>query len=82
LTHTTVVLRTSPNRALLLLPTVAPWLKVCEAVDYLRIVAPAMVVPIHQVMLAKPEKYYGLLRELRPAGTDLQIAVVGELLEL
>jgi hypothetical protein len=32
--------------------------------------------------LAKPEKYYGLFRELRPAGTDLQIAVLGELLLL
>jgi hypothetical protein len=41
-----------------------------------------MAVPIHQAILAKPEKYYGLFRELRPAGTDLQIAVLGELLLL
>jgi L-ascorbate metabolism protein UlaG (beta-lactamase superfamily) len=67
---------------LLLLPTVAPWLKISEAVEYLRAVAPALAVPIHQAILAKPQKYYGLFRELRPAGTDLQIAVVGESLKL
>jgi hypothetical protein len=63
---------------LLLLPTAAPWLKVSEAVDYLRAVAPALAVPIHQAILAKPEKYYGLFRELAPTGTDIQIALHGE----
>lgn len=67
---------------LLLLPTVAPWLKVSEAVDYLRAVGPALAVPIHQAILAKPEKYYGWFRELSPAGTDIQIAVHGEALKL
>lgn len=67
---------------LLLLPTAAPWLKVSEAVDYLRAVAPALVVPIHQAILAKPDKYYRLFRELAPAGTDLQIATQGEALKL
>ncbi|MGH3695237.1 MAG: MBL fold metallo-hydrolase [Pseudonocardiaceae bacterium] len=67
---------------LLLLPTAAPWLKVSEAVDYLRAVAPAMAVPIHQAILAKPEKHYGLFRELAPAATDIQIAVHAEPLEL
>jgi L-ascorbate metabolism protein UlaG (beta-lactamase superfamily) len=67
---------------LLLLPTAAPWLKVSEAVDYLRAVAPALAVPIHQAILAKPDKYYGLFRELAPAGTDLQIATQGEALKL
>ena len=67
---------------LLLLPTAAPWLKVSEAVDYLRAVAPALAVPIHQAILAKPDKYYGLFRELAPTGTDLQIAGLGEALKL
>jgi L-ascorbate metabolism protein UlaG (beta-lactamase superfamily) len=53
---------------LLLLPTAAPWLKVAEAVDYLRAIAPPLAVPIHQAILATPEKYYGLFRELAPAG--------------
>lgn len=66
----------------LLLPTAAPWLKVSEAVDYLRAVAPPLAVPIHQAILAKPEKHYGLFRELAPASTDIQIAVHGEPLKL
>lgn len=31
----------------LLLPATAPWLKLAEAVDYLRLVGPAVTVPIH-----------------------------------
>ncbi len=67
---------------LLLLPTAAPWLKLSEAVDYLRAIAPPLAVPIHQAYLATPEKYYGLLRELAPAGTDIQIAAHAEPLKL
>jgi L-ascorbate metabolism protein UlaG (beta-lactamase superfamily) len=67
---------------LLLLPTAAPWLKVSEAVDYLRAVAPSLAVPIHQAILATPEKHYGLFRELAPAGTDIQIAGHAEPLKL
>jgi L-ascorbate metabolism protein UlaG (beta-lactamase superfamily) len=67
---------------LLLLPTAAPWLKVSEAVDYLRAIAPPLAVPIHQAILAKPEKYYGFLRELAPAGTDIQIAAHAEAMKL
>jgi L-ascorbate metabolism protein UlaG (beta-lactamase superfamily) len=68
--------------AVLLLPTAAPWLKVSEAVDYLRTIAPPLAVPIHQAILAMPEKYYGLFRELAPAGTDIQIAPHAEPLKL
>jgi L-ascorbate metabolism protein UlaG (beta-lactamase superfamily) len=67
---------------LLLLPTAAPWLKVSEAVDYLRAIAPPLAVPIHQAILAKPEKYYGFLRELAPAGTDIEIAAHAEAMKL
>jgi L-ascorbate metabolism protein UlaG (beta-lactamase superfamily) len=67
---------------LLLLPTAAPWLKVAEAVDYLRAIAPPLAVPIHQAILATPEKYYGLFRELAPAGTDIQIAAHAEPMKL
>jgi L-ascorbate metabolism protein UlaG (beta-lactamase superfamily) len=63
---------------LLLLPTAAPWLKISEAVDYLRAVSPTLAVPIHQAILAKPEKYHGLLRELAPAATRVQVAVHAE----
>jgi len=40
----------------LLLPVSAPWLKLAEAVDYLRDVAPATVVPIHDAFLSDSGK--------------------------
>jgi L-ascorbate metabolism protein UlaG (beta-lactamase superfamily) len=75
---------TPPDRDvdLLLLPTAAPWLKVSEAVDYLRAIAPPLAVPIHQAILAKPDKHYGLFRELAPTGTDIQIAAHAEPLKI
>ena len=75
---------TPPGRPvdLLLLPTAAPWLKISEAVDYLRALAPPLAVPIHQAILAKPEKHYGLFRELAPAVTTIQIAAHAEPLKL
>jgi L-ascorbate metabolism protein UlaG (beta-lactamase superfamily) len=73
-----------PDRPIevLLLPTAAPWLKVSEAVDYLRAIAPPLAVPIHQAILAKTEKHYDLFRELAPAATHIQIAVHAEPLTL
>ena len=66
----------------LLLPTVAPWFKISEAVDFLRAVDPGLAVPIHQALLARPEKFYGLFRELAPVGTEVHVAVPGEALRL
>lgn len=66
----------------LLLPTVAPWFKISEAVDYLRAVDPGLAVPIHQAILARPEKFYGLLRELAPVGTEVHVVPHGEALKL
>ncbi|MGH3718340.1 MAG: MBL fold metallo-hydrolase [Pseudonocardiaceae bacterium] len=73
-----------PERAVevLLLPTAAPWFKVSEAVDYLRAIAPSLAVPIHQAILARTDKHYGLFRELAPAGTVIQIAAHAEPLKL
>ncbi|MGH3753317.1 MAG: MBL fold metallo-hydrolase [Pseudonocardiaceae bacterium] len=62
----------------LLLPTVAPWFKVSEAVDYLRAVDPGLAVPIHQASLAQPDKYYGFFRELAPAGTEVHVVAHAE----
>lgn len=59
--------------ATLLLPTGAPWLKVSEAVDYLRAVAPRRVVPIHEQTLADPAMHYRFFDNLRPAGTELLV---------
>lgn len=66
----------------LLLPTAAPWLKISEAVDYLRAVDPGLAVPIHQAILARPETFYGLLRELAPVGTEVHVVPHGEALKL
>ena len=66
----------------LLLPTVAPWFKLAEAVDYLRAVDPGLAIPIHQAMLARTEKFYGLFRELAPAGTEIHVAPLGETCQL
>ena len=47
-------------------PAAAPWMKISEAVDYLRAVAPAHAVPIHQGIIAPEARgiYYGRLTEM------------------
>jgi L-ascorbate metabolism protein UlaG (beta-lactamase superfamily) len=57
----------------LFLPTGAPWLKVSEAVDYLRAVAPRTAVPIHEAVLARPAVHYGLFEKLGPTGTAVRV---------
>jgi L-ascorbate metabolism protein UlaG (beta-lactamase superfamily) len=57
----------------LLLPTGAPWLKVGEAVDYLRAMTPRTAVPIHEAVLADPGLHYGLFTNLAPKGTTVKV---------
>jgi L-ascorbate metabolism protein UlaG (beta-lactamase superfamily) len=57
----------------LFLPAGAPWLKVAEAVDYLRAVAPRTAVPIHEAVLTRPAMHYGMFERLGPAGTTIQV---------
>jgi L-ascorbate metabolism protein UlaG (beta-lactamase superfamily) len=47
-------------------PAAAPWMRISEAVDYLRAVAPARAVPIHQGIIAPEARgiYYGRLTEM------------------
>lgn len=54
-------------------PAAAPWMKISEAVDYLRAVAPARAVPIHQGIVAPEARgiYYGRLTEM--TSTDFQV---------
>jgi L-ascorbate metabolism protein UlaG (beta-lactamase superfamily) len=54
-------------------PAAAPWMKISEAVDYLRAVAPARAVPIHQGIIAPKARgiYYGRLSEM--TSTDFQV---------
>jgi len=57
-------------------PAAAPWMKISEAVDYLRAVAPTRAVPIHQGVVAKEARgiYYGRLSEM----TDTDFRVLEE----
>jgi L-ascorbate metabolism protein UlaG (beta-lactamase superfamily) len=54
-------------------PAAAPWMKISEAVDYLRAVAPARAVPIHQGIVEPGARgiYYGRLSEM--TDTDFQV---------
>ncbi|MBO0680130.1 MBL fold metallo-hydrolase [Mycolicibacterium sp. S2-37] len=54
-------------------PAAAPWMKISEAVDYLRAVAPARAVPVHQGIVDPSARgiYYGRLREM--TDTDFQV---------
>lgn len=64
---------------ILLLPIGAPWLKLSEAIDYLRAVAPDIAIPIHQGGLAPAhrELHCALLTKFAPAGTELLVTSTG-----
>lgn len=55
------------------LPTGAPWLKLSEAVDFLRAVAPRTATPIHEAVLAMPEMHYRMFDSLRPKDTTVTL---------
>lgn len=57
-------------------PAAAPWMKVSEAVDYLRAVSPTHAVPIHQGIIAPEARgiFYGRLTEM----TDTDFRVLPE----
>ncbi|HTY71610.1 MAG TPA: MBL fold metallo-hydrolase [Actinomycetes bacterium] len=46
----------------------APWLKLAEAVDYVRAVSPRVAVPIHEGETTDPGKYAGMLAAFSPDG--------------
>ncbi|GFG74376.1 MBL fold metallo-hydrolase [Mycobacterium botniense] len=54
-------------------PAAAPWMKISEAVDYLRAVAPSRAVPIHQGIISPAARgiYYSRLSEM--TSTDFQV---------
>lgn len=54
-------------------PAAAPWMKISEAVDYLRAVAPCHAVPIHQGIITPDARgiYYGRLAEM--SDTDFRV---------
>jgi len=54
-------------------PAAAPWMKISEAVDYLRMVAPTHAVPIHQAIIDPMARgiFYGRLTEM--TNTDFRV---------
>lgn len=65
-------------------PAAAPWLKISEAVDYLRAVAPRLAVPIHDAVLSDAGRQTHLTRltEMRPEGTTFVPLGSGEPLDV
>ncbi|MBB3037405.1 MBL fold metallo-hydrolase [Hoyosella altamirensis] len=58
----------------LAIPAAAPWMKISEAVDFLRSVQPRVAVPIHQGLLSDNGLgiYYGRLKEMSHEGTEFR----------
>ncbi|GAA5044486.1 MBL fold metallo-hydrolase [Nocardia callitridis] len=56
-------------------PTVAPWMKLSEAVDYLRAVNPRTALPIHFGLIREEAQgvYFGRLTEMAPEGTEFRV---------
>ncbi|MDP9026246.1 MAG: MBL fold metallo-hydrolase [Actinomycetota bacterium] len=54
------------------LPVSAPWLKLAEAIDYLRAVAPRVAVPIHQADLVDTGTSYFMVGHFTPDGTTFR----------
>ncbi|MBF6190507.1 MBL fold metallo-hydrolase [Nocardia implantans] len=56
-------------------PAAAPWMRVSEAVDYLRAVAPRVALPIHYGIIRDEAQgiYFGRLSEMAPAGTEFRV---------
>jgi len=66
----------------LALPTMAPWMRMAEAVDYLRAVRPRVAVPIHDGLLRSPDLFYNAFRGLGPQSTELRVLDDGQPAEL
>jgi L-ascorbate metabolism protein UlaG (beta-lactamase superfamily) len=63
---------------LLALPAVAPWMRIADAIDFYRAVAPRTAVPIHEAVAAVPQLYYGMLERLGPQQSQLRVIDDGE----
>jgi L-ascorbate metabolism protein UlaG (beta-lactamase superfamily) len=54
-------------------PAGAPWMKISEAIDWLRAVNPSHAVPVHECVIANPKSAYKMLADLGPAGMKLDV---------
>ncbi|MFT4306137.1 MAG: MBL fold metallo-hydrolase [Microbacterium sp.] len=68
----------------LLAPTGGPWMKLSDSIDYIRAVAPSIVIPVHDAGLAPAHRalHRDLMRRLAPASTRIVPLDVGESLSL
>jgi L-ascorbate metabolism protein UlaG (beta-lactamase superfamily) len=66
------------------LPAAAPWMKVGEAIDFQRAVAPRVSVPIHDAMLSDIGKQgtAGWFTRLAPEGTEVRVLTPLEPVEI
>jgi len=58
---------------ILALPTMAPWMRMAEAIDFLRALNPAVAVPIHDGLLRSTDLFYNAFRGLGPQSTELRV---------
>ena len=68
----------------LAVPAGAPWLKLADAVDYLRKVGPRVAVPVHEKVLSEAgiSSHYGQLEKLGGPGTVFTVLDDGRPVEL
>jgi L-ascorbate metabolism protein UlaG (beta-lactamase superfamily) len=66
----------------LALPAMAPWMRMADAIDYLRAVSPRVAVPIHEALLRNTDLFYNAFRGLGPDATELKVLDGGEPVEL
>jgi len=58
---------------LLALPTMAPWMRMADAIEFLRAVSPRVAVPIHEALLRNTDLFYNAFRGLGPDKTELRV---------
>lgn len=62
----------------LALPISGPWLKLGDAIEYLRAVVPRVAVPIHERALASTDTHHELLGVFTPEETSFRPVALGE----
>jgi len=70
---------TVPDRPveILAVPVGAPWMKLAEAVDWLRVLRPRVALPVHDYGCVLDETTYHVLDRLSPAGTRVMALNAG-----
>lgn len=69
----------------LLVPSAAPWCKVSEGMEYIKLAKPKMVIPVHNAVLSELGNSFNnnwLKRACDEVGAELKALAVGESLEI